>query len=55
MKIDLNGIPGFKADGPPANDWPKSQPFPVLKIVGAFAMMVATVALVCAALWLAVA
>lgn len=52
MNIDLTGIPGFKADGPPANDWRPDRPFPVLKIAGAFLLFVTAVALACVGLWM---
>jgi len=54
MRIDLTGIPGFKADGPPANDWRPDRPFPVLKIAGAFLMFVGAVAMACVGLWMAI-
>ena len=50
-RIDLTGIPGFRADGPPANDW-RPEPFPVLKIAGAFIMFAAAVAGVCLFFWM---
>lgn len=54
MNIDLTGIPGFKADGPPANDWRPERPFPVLKIAGAFLMFAAAVAGVCVLFWMVI-
>ncbi len=54
-RIDLTGIPGFRADGPAANDWRTTQQLPVLKVAAAFLMMVAAVALACFGLLMAVA
>jgi hypothetical protein len=52
MKIDLTGVPGFRADGPPANDWRPTQPVPVFRIAGAFLMFAAAVAGVCLFFWM---
>jgi hypothetical protein len=53
-RIDLTGVPGFRADGPPANDWRPDRPFPVLKIAGAFVMFAGAVAGVCVFFWMVI-
>ena len=52
MNIDLSGIPGFKADGPPAADRRPGQHFQVLKIAGAFLVFAAAVTGMCVFFWM---
>jgi len=51
-RIDLTGVPGFKADGPPANDW-RPEPLPIIKALIGFIVYTAAIAMLCAGLWLA--
>jgi len=50
-RIDLTGVPGFKADGPPANDW-RPEPLPIIKALIGFIVYTAAIAMLCAGLWL---
>jgi hypothetical protein len=50
MNIDLTGIPGFKADGPPSKDW--VQPLPILKAMAAFTVYTLAIAGLCVAVWM---
>ena len=52
MKIDLTGVPGFKADGPPAQDW-RPEPLPIIKALIGFIVYTLAIAMLCAGLWLA--
>ncbi len=51
-RIDLTGVPGFKADGPPANDW-RPEPLPIIKAFIGFVIYTLAIAMLCAGLWLA--
>lgn len=51
-RIDLTGVPGFKADGPPAKDW-RPQPLPIIKAMVGFVIYTLAIAMICAGLWLA--
>ena len=51
-RIDLTGVPGFKADGPPAQDW-RPQPLPIIKAMVGFVIYTLAIAMICAGIWLA--
>jgi len=51
-RIDLTGVPGFKADGPPAQDW-RPEPLPIIRALIGFIVYTAAIAMLCAGLWLA--